>query len=367
MLIDINKTSSKNIFCYINGKHHFDLLYSIVAQNQDINFFVFSPNINLDDFIQSQLYSLNNITLIKNNEAEINELIFKIKAFGLMVTTDAQATSAHKKSLQFVNFFQKNKVKVLELQHGLFQLGLHYSSKPNKDAFKSDCLPLASYADYVLTYYPTLLPNEIVIGYPLYNKKNMPNIKGEYTLILSNLHWNIYTDSQRNLFYTSVIQLIKNNPNTLFIWKMHHGEIAQLNKVKEILNTWGEMKKNIIFTNEDSLFKYTSTSDLIKNSKNVISTVSTVLLECEMHHKPTIIFETQNIKCLVDKIQRKTTFQNYQELKEAYNSKHLNLRTGHLIQYNNSIFRDTINKLYKEPNTANILDNIMSFSNSIIY
>ena len=347
MLIDINQSTPKNIFCYLNGKHHFDLFYPIIKQNQNINFFVFSPNVNLDDFIQSQLYQLNNVTLIKNNEAEINELVFKIKAFGLMITTDAQATSAHKKSLQFVNFFQKNNIKVLELQHGLFQIGLHYNSTPNKDAFRSDCLPLTSYADYVLTYYPSLQPNEIVIGYPLYNNETMKNIKGEYTLILSNLHWNIYTDSQRNLFYTSIIQLIKNNPDTLFIWKMHHGEIANLNKAKEILNTWGEMKKNIIFTNDDSLFKYTSTSDLIKNSKNVISTVSTVLLECEIHHKPTIIFETQAIKCLINKIQRKTTFHNYQELKKAYNSKYLNLRTGHLIQYDNSIFREAINKYFR--------------------
>ena len=243
-----------------------------------------------------------------------------------MITTDAQSTSAHKKSLQFVNFFQKNNIKVLELQHGLFQIGLHYSSVPNKD--------------------PLLQPNEIVIGYPLYNNKNVKKIKGEYTLILSNLHWNIYTDSQRNLFYTSVIQLVKNNPDTLFVWKMHHGEIANLNKVKEIFSIWGEMKRNIIFTNDDSLFKYTSTSDLIKNSKNVISTVSTVLLECEIHHKPTIVFETQAINYLINKIKRKTTFRNYDELKKRYNNKYLNLRTGLLIQYNNSIFREAINKFY---------------------
>ena len=76
MLIDINNCSKKNIFCYINGKHHFDMFYQIAKQNQDMHFFIYSPNINLDDFIQSQLYKLSNVILIKNNEAEINEVIF---------------------------------------------------------------------------------------------------------------------------------------------------------------------------------------------------------------------------------------------------------------------------------------------------
>ena len=367
MLIDINNCSKKNIFCYINGKHHFDMFYQIAKQNQDMHFFIYSPNINLDDFIQSQLYKLSNVTLIKNNEAEINEVIFKIKAFGLMITTDAQATSAHKKSLQFVNFFQKNNIKVLELQHGLFQLGLHYSSEPSKEGLKSDCLYIPSYADYILTYYPTSLPNEIVIGYPLYTNENKQNTKGEYTLILSNLHWSVYTDSQRNLFYTSIIQLIKNNPNTLFIWKMHHGEVKQLDKVKEILNIWGEMRKNIIFTNEDNLFKYISTSELIKNSKNVISTVSTVLLECEMYNKSTIIYKAESVGCLINKIKNKTIFKNCTELEALYKKQQNQLTTGVLHRYDNKKFREAFNKFYKTPDNSNVLDNVMSFSNTIIY
>jgi hypothetical protein len=106
---------------------------------------------------------------------------------------------------------------------------------------------------------------------------------------------------------------------------------------------------------------------LIKNAKKVISTVSTVLLECEIHHKPTIIYEAISINCLINKLAIKTTFKNYQELDKAYNSKTLLLKTGVLKQYDNSIFRETINTLYKEPEASNVLDNVMSFSNSIIY
>lgn len=366
MLIDINENSKKNIFCYLNGKHHFELFYQIINQNKDINFFIYSPTVNLDDFIQSKLHMLNNATLIKNNEAEIYELIYKIKAFGLMITTDSQATSAHKKSLQFVNFFKKNNIKVLEIQHGLFQLGLHYSAKPDKESFKSDCLYLPSYADYVLTYYKTSLPNEIVIGYPLYTKENIHTIKGEYTLILSNLHWSVYTDSQKNLFYTSIIQLIQNNPDTLFIWKMHHGEIKQLDKIKEILKIFGEMKKNIIFTSDDNLFKYTTTSELIKNSKNVISTISTVLLECEMHNKPTLIYQSSAVQCLINKIKQKDTFRNYEELEAKYNLNLQPIKTGLLQKYNNNTVKQTIDRYYKTPDNANILDNIINFSSLLM-
>lgn len=367
MLIDINENYQKNIFCYLNGKHHFEMFYQIFKQNKDINFFIYSPNLNLDDFVQSKLYYLTNVTLIKNNENEIKELIYKIKSFGLMITTDAQATSAHQKSLQFVNFFQKNNIKVFELQHGLFQLGLHYTSIPHKDCINSDCLYSPSYADYVLSYYPTSLSNEITIGYPLYIKENNQYIQGEYTLILSNLHWNAYTDSQKNLFYTAVIQLIKNNPDRLFIWKMHHGETKQLDKIKEILKLWGEMKKNIIFTSDENLFKYISTSDLIKNSQKVISTISTVLLECEMYNKPTIVYETQSVKCLIDKLKSKTTFKNYQELETSFKTNNLPFSTGCLQRYDNVTLRKAIDKYYKTSNSTDLLNNILEFSASVIF
>ena len=86
-----------------------------------------------------------------------------------------------------------------------------------------------------------------------------------------------------------------------------------------------------------------------------------------MYNKPTIVYETQSVKCLIDKLKSKTTFKNYQELETSFKTNNLPFTTGCLQRYDNVTLRKAIDKYYKTSNSTDLLNNILEFSASVIF
>ena len=350
MLINFEKTK-KNIFFYLSGKYHFDMFYNIFALNKDIEFFIYSKNISKDDFLRSKLVKLENVIFTK----DIENILYKALSFGCFISTELQAARPHDYSLKIASLFKLLNIPVVEIQHGLFQLGYSYQSLPVRDRFYSDSIAIEGFSDYSLLYYNMETSKKYqVIGFPEYIKKSTKTIikkKDTYTLILSNMHWDAYDIEEKYRFYYSVIKFVENSSDKLFIWKLHYGETFANNKkiINEIMGMFPKAKEKILFANDNDMLKNISVSELIVKSKSIISTVSTVLLNCEMYKRPTYIYESKSVKCLIDKIEKKTTFKNLDELKEVFEKDDkANLNSGLLIEYDNNKFIDFINDVYKE-------------------
>ena len=362
MLLDIQNNKRRLIFCYLRGTHHFDLFYNIFNENKDIDFYFTSNFITADDYRKSSIYTLDNVYFID----DIKKFKFKFSLFGAFITTDAQATAPHEYSLKLINFFNKLHIPVIELQHGLFQLGLHYYDKQDKENFRDDSLPTSSFAEHILTYYPVV--NNVkttTIGYPPYNK-DMLSYKGEYNLILSNMHWLTYTNEEKYNFYKTVLQFTEKNKDTLFIWKMHHGEMVNphcQHMLNNLFTIFPDAKQNIIFYHENDILKNTNIFDLINKANIIISTVSTVLLDCERCKKETYTFSSPAVDCLTKKLKNPQCFKNYEELHKILQSKKHTFSTGLLQKFDNKKFRDCINALYKRSNLnqPQLLSRILSF------
>lgn len=360
MLKDINDKQVKRIFCYLRGCHHFDLFYNIFRNNPCIDFYIHSNFIKVDEYRKSKLYLLENVYFV----SDLNAFKFKLNLFGAFITTDAQSTSPHSYSLQLILLFKKLSIPVIELQHGLFQLGLHYFDCPYKEIFHDDSLPTKSWADHILAYYPiNNCDNISVIGYPPYDQ-NLNAYTGEYVLILSNMHWKSYSVEEKYAFYKTVLQFVENSDG-LFVWKMHHGEIQDVscqNMLKNLFLLFPNAQDKIIFFHQNDMFQRNSVVRLIQKSRWVISTVSTVLLDCEIYHKKAFVFKCDSNLCLVQKLKDSCSFRDCQELK-TLSMQDVEFKTGLLQKYNNAVFLDCINKLYKSNvlNTQDCLDVLLSF------
>ncbi|MDR2252126.1 MAG: hypothetical protein LBD98_04850 [Endomicrobium sp.] len=359
-----NYKYKKKILCFLEAKNRFDLFYDIAKNNYDMLFFI-SSLVSKDEFYRHKIAYLKNVFLCENNANKIRDLFLKVKIFGLHITTYCQPSSAHIFGLKVVKLCNKVQIPVLELQHGMFQLGLHYYNASK--TLESDSLPVESYADKCLSYYPVDdIKNQIVIGYPNFAKP-APAIKGNYTLVLTNLHWNVYEKINVYKFYYAVIKFASENPSQIFLWLPHAGETLYggINHtfIKSLLEIYPSAKKNFINVKENKVSSLVPTSEYIRKAGHVISTISTTLLDCEMYKKPTIIWESEETKVLLDKIKTKTSFRDYNDLCKVFYMPHSNLylKSGLLLPYDNAAFREAVDKHYRQPpNSPNMLSDILA-------
>lgn len=341
-----NAVEQKRILFYIRGCHHFHLVYNLVKNNPDYHFYFVSNFVKREDYIKSPLYALKNSFYID----DFDNLFCKLPLFGLYLTTDAQMTAAHRFSLNLSRLFSNMSVKTVELEHGLFQLGVDYFDVPEGYRFYNDSLPTNVIADTFLSYVQEKkIKNSVAVGYPPYTNQEANYYKGCYTLILSNLHWETYSQVEKYNFYQTVINLVMDFPDHLFIWRRHPGEIVNSSCRKmlmDLLNVLYPKHSNLLW--EGGLTEKIATEDLIAKCENVITTPSTTLLDCEICQKDTYVYACKTNACLIEKLKIKSVFGSLSELKNIFNNKAL-LKTGKLQLYKNEAFRSVIEKNYGLP------------------
>ena len=341
------KNNKKRIFCYLNGLHHLRLFYPIFSECTQFDFYIYSPKILKNDFIRDECYFLKNVYFIEN----IKKALPKIPAFGTMITTDAQLCSPHLDSIKLIYIFKVLHIPVFELQHGLFQIGLSYENDVKHFGPQSDSFSLNTCADYFLSYYGEDTETQFNIGYPEMWYKNVKRYSGKYILILSNLHWDAYADSERSLFYHIILEYVKLNRDKKFIWKLHHGEEVRKNGDKtiiEYINSEIENSNisNLLIYNTQPFFKFVKLEELIAKCEFVISTVSTVLLLCEKYNKRTFIYNALNLECLTKKLKKVNLFNSYISLVDLISNSKITINTSFLNSFNSKKIVDILEKKY---------------------
>jgi|TARA_B110000908_G_C10236537_1_gene443660 hypothetical protein len=353
---DFGKTK-KNIFMHINGAHHLALIQPICKSNPDYDFYIYSENISQDIYKHEKIYHLGNVYFPNN----ITDILFKLNNFGLFIGTDLQLTSAHCKGIQLAKKFRDVGLGVIELQHGLFQLGFHYFSIPRKDFTSGDVNPVKSYADSQLFFYSAEVGAN-VIGYPPTLEKLKENYEGEYCLILSNLNWDTYTNIERLDFYFAVVRMVLEHKEKQFIWRMDHGELMSktckmlLFSVCAFYGIVIKNLKNLSINPAGGLNP--DISSLVAKSSAVVSTVSTVLLDVEMYENNTMVFDCDSIHKLVDLLEIKTTFRQYADLTRFFDTKNP-LLSGKLVEYDNSVFRKVVDDHFSLPCEVSAKKNVL--------
>ena len=174
---------------------------------------------------------------------------------------------------------------------------------------------------------------------------------GDYLLILTNLHWPTYTITEKENFYEAVAQLAEEHPELPVVWKMHHAEASSAaptwKYVQTALSKHAGVKERIRFAHLVPELKDKTAAEIIAGAKCVVSTVSTVLLDCEICRRPTAVYGCASNDVIVKMIKKADVFSDFQSLEALFKKGLSVIHTGKLHPYNNAAFRAVLEELYK--------------------
>lgn len=350
MLADIDSplASKRSVLLYVRGSFHFPLIEPLIRENADIEFYLHSNLFGSGEVERWGFLKYANFHFV----ADLSELKFKLDRFGAFVTTDAEPANPHAYSLRLIEFFNAIRVPVFELQHGLFQLGLHYFDVPKGCGFGGDSLPAFSFAGHILTYYPPSGDKArcSTIGYPPFDGTLREDPRKDWTLVLSNLHWPTYAPEERRAFYEGVYRLAAGPGSEPVVWKLHHSEIGSTSCQalhRELAAQYPDALKRLRLHHQDAEIERLRLGELIARARHVVATVSTVLLDCEMHGKSVALFTCPSVACLTARISGGTFFSTPDELLDILEKGAASLKTGCLMPYDNAGFRRVLDGLYR--------------------
>jgi len=268
---------------------------------------------------------------------DLNFVINHIAGIGLVISPYILPLEAHRSFFPVIKIAKALGIKVLGIQHGLFQLGINQFDEARNRLGSylplALTVPIVPCSDAMLSW--TDAQNGI--GYPR-NLSKYSGVKDEgYVLILSNLNWHIYSSEERLDFVTAVIRLAEAHPEQTFIWGMHPGE--------KILDTCHAVRLHITAAESAKILaqnhpaKAYPTERAIASARMIISMPSTVLLDAEAYNRPVILFDCAGNRDLNRQFVQKQLFHDYRELKGLFadalaNPQNSLLQTGMFYPFN---------------------------------
>ncbi|MGK3136711.1 hypothetical protein ACCX84_13155 [Pantoea trifolii] len=325
-----NRNDSHIIYLPFN-KSHFELAL-IVAEQSRYESYIYSENFEL---IAREYLNL-------NPESKIKFILDKDSVAGLLPNMD--------KAVVFLGYVVpfipvtineivsaclKVKLPIYEIPHGMFQTGINLADDSKLISTRSHYFGfggmLPSISDKKLQWF-----GDQGFGYPRTIKKESYKTRQlpKFTLITSNTNWYLYSPSDKRAFYAEIFKYAKNNPAEVFIWCVHPAELSEhafssnaLDYRPKNIYLYG-MDKDIYFGGIEG------SDDLIPYCEYGISTVTTCLLDYEIHNKRVNLFRCDGVNELIQVIAEKHTFSVSSEITPNA----CFFRTGFLKEFNPEIY-----------------------------
>lgn len=233
----------------------------------------------------------------------------------------------------------KLEIPIIELPHGLIQSGYNLDDDSRfidlSSYYEGIGKSLPSIASMRLTWY-----GENSVGYPRHNafKNFKDKIVPRYTVITTNTNWFLYSVEDKRHFFNVVFKFAERNPSRIFIWSPHPAESNEQTYSNHVIPlrpanvlTYG-LTKDIFFDGIEG------SNDLIAYCEDGISTLSTCILEYEIHKKNVQVFSTVGVENILSAFTSCKTFESIDELSESSEP----VITGMLEDYNNERFDELV-------------------------
>ena len=346
LLLNTESECARNILVLVKALSQLDNFYLIFKENGDYTFYLsVRETFCLQDFYNSRLAQLPNLILICDSA----QLIRKVEKFGMVLTADCSASGIGLKTMQFLALCSELDIPVVEMQHSLFQYGIHYHAEAKSYAETisygtlSESINVEPFAEHLLSFYPVTMEHRhgTVMGFPKYhlNELQDPCYDAGYILIISDFNFESCSSEDFCAFLGCIIKAAVAHPEIQFVWENTSSETVDCFNKKINLNAY----ENITLARSDQMLRLLSPDSLIKNASKVISTLSTALLDCEAYRKNSIVFKCESVLQLFAEINSCSTFSNSDQLNSFIESRELSLiNTGKSIEFDNSKFRNFV-------------------------
>jgi len=224
----------------------------------------------------------------------------------------------------------RTKIPIFEVPHGLFQSGQNLVDN-------SRLIDTNSYDDGVGENLPSLTNiklswlGEDGFGYPRTALKNVykDRVIPKFILITSNTNWFLYSQPDKRKFYKEIFEYAKINSDEIFIWCPHPAELMSNNFSHAVIDFRPNNLLLYGLHNDIYFHNIEGTDDLIPYCEYGISTVSTCLLDYEIHSKRVNIFNSKGVENLIARFNSASSF--YESNQISHDAKIIN--TGMLKNY----------------------------------
>ena len=358
---------SWNILVSVKTLSQLDFFYLIFWENRDYTFYVLvGETFCLQDIYNSKFAQLPNLIL----NCDSSQLISKIEKIGMVLTTESSAACLDMQALLLFSLCSELDIPVVEMQHSIVQYGVHYHAEVKSYAETKSYgtfkyyINVEPFAEHLLSFYPVTTERcqGTVIGFPKYHLSGLQcsGCDAGYILIFSNFNFECYTPEDLCTFSGCILKAAAAHPEFQFVWKT-----CTETEDCFIKNVNLDAYENITLVQSDQLLSLLSLESLIKNASKVISTLSTVLLDCEAYRKNTILFKCESVAQLFSEINNCCTFSNSEQLIVfVENEESCLVNSGKLREFDNSKFRNFVEQTFSNCRKARteILKQIARYS-----
>ncbi|WP_143806337.1 hypothetical protein [Pantoea latae] len=262
------------------------------------------------EYINSNPSSKIKFFLTENSVADFLPMFTKVIVFFGSVTQIAMSSLK-----KIILACLKTRTQLYEVPHGLFQSGQNLIDN-------SIFIDTNSYYDGIgqnlpsLTNFKLSWSGEDGFGYPRTALKDNypPRVLPVFTLVTSNTNWFLYSLSDKRRFYKELFEYVEAHDEELFIWCPHPAELMP--------NTFSlaamDFKPNNLLLyglhNDIYFHGLEGTDDLIPYCDYAISTVTTCLLDYEIHSKKVNVFNCAGVKNLISEFKEVSSFYTAEEI-----------------------------------------------------
>lgn len=334
--VDYNKPKPDCVLYLPLNTSHFSMAV-IMANNSAFDSYVYYEgelNSNANDY--EKLKKIENVVTL----AAFMPIFSKIVVF--IPHVNINAPKAYNKILQIA---LENRVSIYEVPHGLFQSG--YNLKDN-----STIIDITSYYNGIGINLPSITKKRACwygdngIGYPDTINKNIlkNNVLPNFILISTNTNWFLFSMEDKRNFFKLVFEFANSHPEKMFIWSPHPAEMNTDTYTSAISNSLPP-NIHIYGANKDIYFNgIENTNDLIPYCTSGITTLSTCILNYEIHNKRVNLFNCEGVASLIATLKTVSTFTELDEIQ-------LNpaeIESGYLKNYNPEIFDQFLSEPVEE-------------------
>lgn len=324
--VDYNKPKPDCVLYLPLNTSHFSMAV-IMANNSAFDSYIYYEgelNSNAND--HEKLKKIENVVTL----AAFMPIFSKIVVF--IPHVNINAPKSYNKILQIA---LENRISIYEVPHGLFQSG--YNLKDN-----STIIDITSYYNGIGINLPSITKKRACwygdngIGYPdTINKATLKDhVLPNFILISTNTNWFLFSMEDKRNFFKLIFEFANSHPQTMFIWSPHPAEMNTDTYTSAISNS---LPSNIHIYGADKDIYFNgieNTNDLIPYCTSGITTLSTCILNYEIHHKRVNLFSCEGVKSLIATLKTVSTFTKLDEIQ----LNPVEIESGYLKKYNPEIF-----------------------------
>ena len=343
--VDFTKPQSSECLkiCYLTqnpSQFHLACLSCIGSQN---NYIIFNPDQDLELHVLARTFDFD----VTNTRFcfDVNSLENIVSTFDVVITAFGYLSSALTNELKAViDLSATHQIPIIDIPHDLFQFGHNLWDDSRIINLDSSNYGSGGWIDSFCTSQINWFRDpQNGPGYPRFRKTPIKNkfCVPDFTLLTTNSDWYLYN----SLWQLSLLKFITDyafqNPDELIVWMPNKNEFHDSPAIKKYIDYL--LPPNLFVYGSQHHLKFygiESTEDLIACCQKGITTVSTFLLDFELHNKDVIVLSNQSTKHLVQSFTNVSAITLPSQLNTPINfTKPV---TGYLFPYDVSVFDQMI-------------------------